>query len=233
LFKQTGSTPALKLSEMNDIGLKIQIKAEKERIIIMDKAIKTIFICLFTILISSNAMAMWSFDISDNDNNGSYDLSFLSDDGPVAIQSFSLGFGYDESELSLDSFVFNVPAGYISLGSVDNTTSGEITDLSALTFSGSISPGTLLATFTFDLISPSQVQDGMYDFYFMNWGDTAAGNFGATTTEILSMDDLLQAGNLTYGANVDKGSAVPLPSALLLLGSGLLGLVGIRRKKVN
>jgi hypothetical protein len=188
---------------------------------------------LLVIFISTNAMAMWSFDISDADDNGTYELFFLSDEDAVNIDSFSLGFGYDQEELIFQSVDVESLDGYFQLGPVDYSTPGSIVNLTLMTMSGaSIAPNTLVASFSFDVIEPFDMQDQDPDFYFMNWGNTEDGNIGInipSRDDTILFQELAESGMLTYGDNVDKGQ-VPIPSSLLLLGSGLFGFVAIRKR---
>ena len=61
------------------------------------------------------------------------------------------------------------------------------------------------------------------------FGFTGSAVAGALTSYILGTATLDTSGNLTFAANTV--SAVPLPAAVWLFGSGLMGLVGVSRRR--
>jgi hypothetical protein len=60
------------------------------------------------------------------------------------------------------------------------------------------------------------------------FGFTGSASAGVLTSYILGTATLDASGNLTFATNV---SAVPLPAAVWLFGSGLMGLVGVSRRR--
>lgn len=78
---------------------------------------------------------------------------------------------------------------------------------------------TLLFDMTFDILS-LELFDGVEDFWVVPFTG-AKGFLSADFSSVLTPD-------IVNGADV--GSPVPIPGAVVLLGSGLLGLVGLRRK---
>jgi len=60
------------------------------------------------------------------------------------------------------------------------------------------------------------------------FGFTGNGTAGALQSYILGTATVDASGNLSIAGN---GAAVPLPAAVWLLGSGLLGLFGVARRR--
>ena len=121
---------------------------------------------------------------------------------------------WDPSILSLSSVsrIFPGDMGFGADGTIDNTL-GTLTDLSVTSFTGTANTSFDIATLTF-----------------------SADNLGLSSTSILiSVIDVWtdQNGEAIAQPTAIGGSVnvVPIPGSILLLGSGILGLVGLSRRK--
>jgi hypothetical protein len=143
------------------------------------------------------------------------------------IESFTLVFDVDDSfALSTSTFGDAIPSA-ISYGWSGDFTAGTNTltisnaDYDALIGS---SPNPLNNGQLFN-IDYTGLITGLSKAYFF---DMTGLDENVFTVEITN-PNWLADGNLQF----DATNAVPIPSALLLLGSGLLGLVGLRRKRMS
>ena len=84
----------------------------------------------------------------------------------------------------------------------------------------SLDGGVQVATLNFTFDYTSLIDDGLADFFVSYSQGTAQG---ITINDNTIADQLSSVG--------PDLNAVPIPGAVLLFGSGLLGLVGIRRRK--
>ena len=75
------------------------------------------------------------------------------------------------------------------------------------------------------LVQGSSVQQDLFDWVTPNVESTIFGSYTLTTS-------LSSAGVITTTETPIGGSPTPIPPSVLLLGSGLLGLVGIRRRNL-
>jgi len=79
-----------------------------------------------------------------------------------------------------------------------------------------------LGSITFDLINPLSTFDSVADFFVGSQIGNGSLGFGT-----------LEAGLLSFGAvnGADVGSPVPIPATMLLFGSSIVGIIGLRRSR--
>lgn len=151
-----------------------------------------------------------------------YDIFF--NVGPGENFSFigwDLDLRYDAAELG-NWTLANVLAGSIAPAAAPNTLNFLFLSLEPATDVNLSTPGSYqLASLGFDIIGPPQLFDSMADFAVLSQIGMGAKGF------LTDQYQLVQLGGV---AGADVG-AVPIPGSVWLLGGGLAGLLGLRRKK--
>jgi len=169
----------------------------------------------------STTTSAWSVDLSNVDPY-TLELNLLVEDD----ETFELG-AYQLSLIPEDN---NVTVTHETIGSMfkletpgdqpDNLTDDKIGDWAAGLFPYTATGVDLLigtVTFTYEVAAGVDV--------FWNW---EYGSFGGLWNDVnMSGEDLMSGGYLSYDGVV---AAVPVPAAIWLLGSGLLGLIGLGRR---
>ena len=137
--------------------------------------------------------------------------------------------------------------------SIDGTVTGIIDQANVFTAFATPQSFTLTATGTHTLFTPSgapEMINGSYDGEFIVGGGLLSGSFiglklgGLSSQPTLTGDLIISGGSLmssgtgrlelaTAGSNVvgKLGAVVPVPAAIWLFGTGLIGLVGVARRK--
>jgi len=196
------------------------------------KAVKVsmLVICLSMMLFLPRADASFlsvsptgSFDaVAMGVNSITFDVFFNIVDGEkYTFQSWDIHFMYDASELAFDSAIM-LRSGIEELsGSELRNWWLNLDSTLDVTFMGE-GPH-LLGSLTFNILDPVQVFDGQADFEIIGqMGDLLQG-FGTTAGTIIQYCEV-------DGADV---GTVPIPGAVWLLGSGLVGLIGMGRRKMK
>ena len=197
---------------------------------------KILFILTLTLMLivtnGSSAMAAWSFHLDNSDMDNIFDVWFVTDSS-VVIDNYQLNFEYDSMEMDYLSYTNNQPLPLTPdlMGNLTEQTPGYLHNFNAAVFFGdgaTVDSNILLATLTFDIL-PTAVIDGSDDLWFVS-----TPGFGITLNSVWYNYETFQdpdfAGeHITYGSGLDVGTPVPIPAAIWLLGSGLLGLMGLRR----
>ena len=205
---------------------------------IMKKFFFAIFIGIFAMAMVSPAQADWYFEPGEGTqievsagDEVSVDLWFNNSGEEFTTFAWDVAFQIDISEITPATYAngkFKVDFGmglgstYADGGALDD----DIYTLAGMNMGGeyTLATGinTKIATLYFDVFDPVQPFDSVADIVLLTQIGTSAKGF-------LDIDcvTLYQFGGAT-GPSV--GSAVPIPAAVWLLGSGLLGLIGIRRK---
>lgn len=102
------------------------------------------------------------------------------------------------------------------------TINGTIDDISYGSFSSFLSGDFLLGTIGFT--APTPVTDSFFDVFvdFSGFGDDILDDFGLQITNSIDINGA--------EAIVNPATVIPEPSSILLIGSGLLGIIGFARK---
>ncbi len=196
---------------------------------------------MFTLLMvfgAGNAFA-WSFDISAISNDGStvvYAVS-VADAAAVNISNFDLDISWDATELAFvsSSDWMGIASGgpppvwyshdwayiYAPLTTLPNNIAYNAGNIAAATNSQQI------CLLTFDILAGA-IQDGENDIF---WTDDGVGDNGYGSEAGFQYFADIQDNLTVVGGDVgEPGGDVPIPGAVYLLASGLIGLVGLRRK---
>jgi hypothetical protein len=210
----------------------------------MKKIIMIALIVSFSMIINgATAFADWSFQLDnldniDGDSTETYEVKFVTTEA-LNLENYQLNFKYDNTEMQYTSYTHPSASGLDAdmMGQLYEIEPGTLHNLNAGTFGpgADLEAGTelLLATISFDVFdSPPSVKDGNDDLWF-NPIDSVG--FGTTIDSVwyafkIQPPEFLAA-HLSYGPDMDAvGAPVPIPGAVWLLGSGFLGLIGIRKK---
>lgn len=172
-------------------------------------------------------------DYSIGDSSITFDLN-LTTDTEIQVKGYQLSFDYDEGELSFHSYenlaktLFPSDYKFYDHMFKNDPNEGELTFFAAMAQSYvapnwetlSANTTTTLGTFTFD-VADGAALNGDSDFLMLapNFMGIKEGGVGISVHINPALEHM-----------TDVGSPVPVPAAVWLLGSGLVGLAGIRRK---
>ena len=150
-----------------------------------------------------------------------FTVDFEADPAVGFGDAYVFNIGFDTSELSLISWTNDYPGGFDQFSDPYESGSGRIDNFNGYTWDDPLPEigNAQLATVTFELLAGANI-DGNPDVWFIDIPDlTTIGYDG----------EYYQVADITGHEGADV-TAVPIPCAALLMGSGLIGLVGIRKR---
>lgn len=167
----------------------------------------------------SNATA-YNFDIQTGGSAGSYDIWYMSEGDTIALEGYSFSFVHDGAG---PTFIHTPPAGLSDMfGGIYETSETQFV-FSAARFGGStnLSGNYKFANISF-AVEPTT----------LDW-DRSSLDFIVTMGGVEFAPAQIAGGSgkmALADTNLKNSAAVPLPGAAWLLGTGLCGLLGFRRK---
>ncbi len=191
---------------------------------------------------AGNASASFYFsldtDYKPGDAQAVFSLKFTTD-AQLHVDGYGFEFKYDADELTYQSYTNTPPSPFVPdmFGPVNAKVEGSkgyVNNFNSMCNWGHrpnyavVDAGTYTyGTFTFNVNTANLVADGNNDFDF----DFADGMFAVSING--SIEELPEIPENFHPPQLDiipAASPVPVPAAVWLFGSGLIGLVGLRRK---
>ncbi|HNR12451.1 MAG TPA: VPLPA-CTERM sorting domain-containing protein [Thermodesulfobacteriota bacterium] len=173
----------------------------------------------------ANPVLTWTIDQTDNIFTYTYSFSNGNDDGSANLSHMTIETSpdFDSSDL-LDGTTFDgleLPIG-------NDATSPATIDGNNQTIYGVKWEVDDVATLTATIVTTRAPVWG--DVFLKDGGDTAATNSGYALPDPVTPVTGLNITGYGFVGVPDTATVVPLPGALWMLGGGLIGLAGIRRR---
>ena len=180
--------------------------------------------------VSITPMGDYPMAVGDTVN---FDVWFTAGDSGDTLDAVSLNLGYDATELSFVGYSYDAleAAGWGEFFSTVEDTGNALANFNVAYLTGSAielgaNESISIGTFTFES-TDGLLDDDLADVWTID--NLQVGEI--VYSSVISYSDLgVYASSLVTGQGADV-APVPVPAAVWLFGSGLIGLVSLRRKK--